>query len=331
MDTIRTITKRVDSETGLDPNDPLTILVGNEFVKYAKPYYTTLIVTCIWSAMLVPLFVVLIFFSNHELRRKPVFIANVFAISIGVAFAGVLLSPTVSILRNPLAPPNVPVFMTTIVAFFALGPILVESVLLVRLWAVYPFKSTPRKVFFAVYTPIALIKIGRVTNAIIYVVGLSKRMKDGEDVFVLLERTWATFPNFKVGWVLQVVDITAVSALFLVKLNRGRALRTVAGAQLASTLDSLFWIAAYNFVIPVMLNIAELIVIWVTSDLIRIVPISIVNLYHDIIGVLFATVWAAGTRWQDANKSTGSGVQVLTTVEIGVMDMSPENSTERKR
>jgi UDP-N-acetylmuramyl pentapeptide phosphotransferase/UDP-N-acetylglucosamine-1-phosphate transferase len=41
----------------------------------------------IWSAMLVPLFIVLLSFSNNrELRRKPVFLRN-----IGIALVGIVL------------------------------------------------------------------------------------------------------------------------------------------------------------------------------------------------------------------------------------------------
>src|SRR6266550_2705596 len=53
--------------------------------------YQLLIVACIWSAMLVPLFVLLLFFSNRETRRKPIFIANVMSIMLGLILAGVAI------------------------------------------------------------------------------------------------------------------------------------------------------------------------------------------------------------------------------------------------
>ena len=76
-------------------DDSVTSLIST-LAKSFKPLYITLIITCIWSAMLVPLFVILLFFSNREMRRKPIFLGNLFAISLGIAFAGVVLGLMVS-------------------------------------------------------------------------------------------------------------------------------------------------------------------------------------------------------------------------------------------
>ena len=79
----------------LGPDNSVTTLI-NTLIASLKPLYTTLIITCIWSAMLVPLLIILLFFSNRETRRKPIFVANLFAISLGIAFAGVVLALMVS-------------------------------------------------------------------------------------------------------------------------------------------------------------------------------------------------------------------------------------------
>src|SRR6266478_7135325 len=78
----------------LGADSPVTTVI-NTLVTSFKPLYTTLIITCIWSAMLVPLFIILLFFSNRETRRKPIFLGNLFAISLGIAFAGVAIGLTV--------------------------------------------------------------------------------------------------------------------------------------------------------------------------------------------------------------------------------------------
>ena len=319
------------------PDDTLSILI-NTIVRSLKPVYITLIVTCIWSAMLVPLFVVLLFLSDKEMRRKPIFFGNLFAIALGVAYAGVVLELMVSkylhpwiaslhsrgmtdiycqmsVLVDPLAPPSIPLTLT-FATIMACGPLLVESVLVLRLWAVYPFRSTPRAVFFAIFIPITLLKIGRVVNTIIYLVSLSRQIDKGENALVLLQNTWASFPNYKIDWFIQVVDNTFTSLLFLCKLHKGRGLKTrFAGRHWGSAIEALFWIAASNFVIPVMLSIAQLVVIWISKDIFDVSPISIVNFYVEIIGVLLATVWAAGAKWQDEQVSTRSAVHVGTTAD----------------
>src|SRR6266576_4706727 len=70
-------------------------------VTSVRAMYQLLIVTCIWSAMLVPLFVLLLFFSNRETRRKPIFIANLMSIMLGLILAGVAIPLLVGAANNP--------------------------------------------------------------------------------------------------------------------------------------------------------------------------------------------------------------------------------------
>ena len=76
-------------------SDSAAIIV-NTLVKSLRPVYVSLILTSIWSAMLVPLFVILLFFSSRDLRRKPVFLGNVFAMGLGIVLAGIILTLYVS-------------------------------------------------------------------------------------------------------------------------------------------------------------------------------------------------------------------------------------------
>ena len=228
-----------------------------------------------------------------------------------------------SVLSDPLVPPSMPLSLT-FAGLLAFNPLLIESVLLIRLWAVYSFRSTPRAIFFAIFIPIALLKMGRIANAIIYLVHISKRFRSGENALLLLQSSWNTVPNYKIEWFLQVADNTITSLLFLCKLNKGRGLSTrVTGGCWASAIEALFWIAVSNFVIPVLLSIVQLIVIWTSDDIFNVSPITIVNQYIEIIGVLLATVWAAGTRWQNDQRPR-SAIQVLTTVDVnfGISEIS---------
>src|SRR6266550_6969661 len=84
---------------------------------------------------------------------------------------------------------------------------------------------------------------------------------------------------------------------------------------LGSALEALFWIAISNFVIPVMLSIAQLVVIWMSKDLMVLAIIFTVNIYVEIIGVLMATIWVAGSQWRE-KKSRGAPVLTTVTVEM---------------
>jgi hypothetical protein len=83
-----------------------------------------------------------------------------------------------------------------------------------------------------------------------------------------------------------------------------------------STLEALFWIAVSNFVIPVMLSIAQLVVLRASKNIFTVAPIMIVNIYVEIIGVLLATVWASGSRWREENSSGSMAVSTTMTVEM---------------
>ncbi|KAF8735165.1 hypothetical protein AX14_002620 [Amanita brunnescens Koide BX004] len=280
-----------------DPSNSPAQLI-DVFVAMLKPMCQLLIVTCVGSAMLVPLFVLLWFSSNSETRRKPIFIANVVSIVIGLAFAGVSIAQILSQLLNPLATPNIPLYLTYNI-LFGFTPLLVESILLIRLFAVYPFRTTPLKTFLAIFIPITLLKVGRLANTITYVENISDEILGArqQSLFWYLDTCRIWFTNYTVEWFLQVVDNTSMSVLFLVKLNEVRALRTRA-QRWSSTLEALFWIAVSNFVIPVMLSIAQLVVMWISKDMITVALICIVNIYGEIIGVLLATIWTGESRDQ---------------------------------
>src|SRR6266576_19517 len=124
-----------------------------------------------------------------------------------------------------MAIPNIPLFM--VYNFLVMSSALfVESILLIRLWAIYPFRTTPLKIFLAIFIPIALVKLARLANAISFVVYRSAEIRATQSIFGLLHSNESRFPNYAIEWSLQVVDNTSASVLFLVKLNEARAFRS---------------------------------------------------------------------------------------------------------
>ena len=211
-----------------------------------------------------------------------------------------------------------------------------ESILLIRLLTIYPFRTTPLKTFLAIFIPIALLKLGRIANLIVYVVKFSNELKTQQQTvfwFLNVCKTW--FSNSTAEWFLQVADNASASVLFLVKLNEVRAFRSrtrgwsecmsfaspglLTVILIGSTLEALFWIAVSNFVIPVVLSIAQLVALWASKNIFVVAPIMIVNIYVEIIGVLLATVWV-GSQWREEKCSRS--VPALTTVTVGMDDVS---------
>lgn len=68
-------------------------------------------------------------------------------------------------------------------------------------------------------------------------------------------------------------------------------------ASFRTRLASLFWIAVSNFLFPVLFSLIQIMFLFRDDGYITGTSIYLVNSYVEIIGVLFATVWVAGTHW----------------------------------
>ncbi len=107
------------------------------------------------------------------------------------------------------------------------SPLFVESILLIRLWAIYPFRTTPLRKFLAIFVPITLIKLARLASVVTYVVYLYNELKDdNQTLFWFRDMRSTRLRNYTVEWFLQVVDNASVSVLFLMKLNEVRAFKS---------------------------------------------------------------------------------------------------------
>ncbi|KAF8332533.1 hypothetical protein F5887DRAFT_1174383, partial [Amanita rubescens] len=155
-----------------------------------------------WSATLLPLLFALFFFSTKALRRKPVFIFNVISILLGI---GLGVMDIYYLYRICFHPPNAIVNDFPITATVALGmsPLLVESVLLCRLLAVYPYHSTPKRTFIAIFLPLLFLKVGRFANMCIFIDKFAVVIKNSEVPLDIAQLGWE-IKNAKVEWILQL-------------------------------------------------------------------------------------------------------------------------------
>lgn len=66
-------------------------------------------------------------------------------------------------------------------------------------------------------------------------------------------------------------------------------------------LRAIFWIAVSNFVLPVIFNIAQLVLIFRDNSFVHGTYVLLVNIYVEIISVLLATLWCSSSHWQAAS------------------------------
>lgn len=100
---------------------------------------------------------------------------------------------------------------------------------------------------------------------------------------------------------------------------------------LAQNLLALFWISVFNFIFPVLLTVVLLVLTVATSAHNAIVGVEQITMYANIIGVVFATVWASGNHWagEHLDREEGSTLRLssLFTAAGGQRSSPQINST----
>ena len=91
-------------------------------------------------------------------------------------------------------------------AFDGLTPTLVDSILLLRLYAVYPYSRTLRLKFLIIMGVPVLVKFGRIANAAIYLNAYSKTIHASTGVGGAAILVTSSLPSVKIEWTLQVFD-----------------------------------------------------------------------------------------------------------------------------
>ncbi|KAL7278442.1 hypothetical protein ACG7TL_007439 [Trametes sanguinea] len=289
---------------------------GLNYVAVIEPSLDFLLIGTVWSSFLIPVGIALFFFSTKSMRRRPVFIMNVVAILLGLTEGAIIIyTQTRAILVRPVHP-NMD---TTFACLTILVPLFAELILVFRVFAVYPPHALSRAGSLAVYTPVAVFKLARIANAIVFVTRWARLNRQSVNPLQTGQTAW-DLPNAKIEWFLQFFDTTYTSALFLSRLQRSTKHKQRVGLSsgetavakffLPSRLRTLFWIAVSNYVLPVALNLAQLIFVFRDPSFLHGSYIFIVNNYVQIIGVLLATIWATGTQLTE-RASRGAHAQTL--------------------
>ncbi|PIL26388.1 hypothetical protein GSI_12145 [Ganoderma sinense ZZ0214-1] len=263
------------------------------------------------SATLIPLAVLLFFFSDAAFRRRPLFILNVLIIALGFVEGALnIYIQTRSMLAKP-----VPVgFSIAFACLEVLVPMLADTVLLLRVVAVYHPKQLQSAACVAgIYVPITAIKIARMTVEILFVVQWTQAITHHgqQNSLFAAQEAWSS-PYPKAAWVLQLVDSTYASILFLARLREGRHTHrhqlSIPGVTNDTTLSeatkisyydrlkTLFWISVSNFVFPVVLDLALLVLAFRDASFLDGAYVLMFSNYADIVGVLLATIWTTSTK-----------------------------------
>ncbi|PFH46139.1 hypothetical protein AMATHDRAFT_156174 [Amanita thiersii Skay4041] len=180
---------------------------GLNFISVVQPSLGILIAALTGTAILVPLWVILFFFSTKQLRRKPIFIMNVISIMLGVTLG----ISTTYIMYQEITNPQSSFghVMPACQCLITITPSFVESILLFRLLAVYPYHATSSCVFISIFFPLICIKIARVVSVAMFVYHFVVVYDEAASPFNALQVVWLNQIHFlKIEYLLQVIDNT---------------------------------------------------------------------------------------------------------------------------
>ncbi|KAK0230493.1 hypothetical protein IW262DRAFT_1291603 [Armillaria fumosa] len=284
-------------------------LPGTNYIAIIQPTLAGVLIAHSFTVILIPLLTALLYLSTPRGRRKPIFILNVITISLAFT-TGVLLDYRG--IRTILSPDNPPELAYNLVVgiFGSVQYILIDTILLLRLLAVYPLAYIGTRRYIALITLPVLLKLARVINLFIFISVLVKATRNPVIASLRVSQVWLQAPYLKIEWCMQLVDNMYASIFFLWRLVlRSRESGSPSPSMVSSStisfterLKILFWIAVTNFVVPTLFSVAQIIVVYRGVTYVAINDIVLANTSTAVILVVFATVWAGSSHWQRATK-----------------------------
>ncbi|KAI6030991.1 hypothetical protein EDC04DRAFT_2605252 [Pisolithus marmoratus] len=269
--------------------------VIDDFIAAIRPDFDYVLAVAAFSACLFTLLIVLFAFSTKESRRRLVFRLNVLAICITMTLGilvGVVCGKAVV---DPFNPVSKGVYVASVV-FAIFPPVLYDSILLTRLFALYPISTTPPATLLKMFTFPFCVKCARV---IVVAINLNGYVS-AELTTLTLEEDASTswFRNSKMiaEWAMQIADNLYSVSIFLYNLHvRTSSVKRAGG--IAERIRQIFYISLANFVFPFVFNIALIICVTTDRSPTNGVLLIIINNYITVIGVLCATLWFSGSEW----------------------------------
>ncbi|EKM56770.1 uncharacterized protein PHACADRAFT_254086 [Phanerochaete carnosa HHB-10118-sp] len=262
-----------------------------------------------FSILLVSLLIALLYFSTKQSRRQPIFLLNVFTILLALSVGALIDYQTIQTIIAPLDPTPLS-FNIAIGVLGAVQSIIIDSILLVRLVSVYPPSYVGKRIFALILAVPVLLKVGRIINLCLFIKALADATKDPATANLLIARIWENAPYLKIEWFAQLFDNSYASGFFLYRLmlhnkeaNRVMSRKT-SETSFTDTIRTLLWVAATNFVVPVLFSLAQIIVVYRDIDVLVVNDIVLVNTSIAVIGVVFATVWAGTAQWAQGQSRT---------------------------
>ncbi|KAF8904066.1 hypothetical protein CPB84DRAFT_1773302 [Gymnopilus junonius] len=187
------------SDAGPPPPPP-----GLNYLAVIEPALTFSLLGAFFGGILIPLLIFLFLFSQPAGRRHPVFILNVAIVLLGLVLAAINVGQEWSNLVTPTKP--VPQSLTLAnITIDVLSPMIIDSVLILRILAFYPKESTPLSTLVTILAFPIIMKCARFSCVTVFLFKLGRTNGHGS-ITTLAAQTWFRNPFLVSEWSLQIVD-----------------------------------------------------------------------------------------------------------------------------
>ena len=185
----------------LPPNPP----PGLNYIAAIKPSLNFILIVAPLGSLLVPTVAVLLFFSTPTSRKRPIFILNLCACLLGLADAFLITALMYKQIILPQEPISQVLYRAT-VALALLTPVVVDSILLIRVLAFYPHISSTKFRRFGVLALPVLIKSGRLICVALFLHQDALDSRIFGSFLLASAEAWPKNPYIIAEWTLQIVD-----------------------------------------------------------------------------------------------------------------------------
>ncbi|KAI6045892.1 hypothetical protein EDC04DRAFT_2030253 [Pisolithus marmoratus] len=225
------------------------------FINTIQLNFDYMVTTITFSACLCTLFAALLALSTEESRRRVVFRLNVLAIclSLTTSILGGLTNWKAMV--DPFNQVSTSVYLAASISI-SFSPLLYDTILLTRLFALYPPASTPLATLIKIFAFPFCVKCARVVAITLYV-NSEFRVATTTEVLVQDQpNLWFRSPNLIAEWPLQIADNMYSVSLFLYNLYV-RA-RPLTNGGIPNRIRQFFYTVVANFVFPLAFNVGLL-------------------------------------------------------------------------
>ncbi|KAI6030977.1 hypothetical protein EDC04DRAFT_2605240 [Pisolithus marmoratus] len=268
--------------------DPEAIKIINGFVDFIHPTVVGSVANTVFSASLFTLFIALLALSTKESRRRLVFRLNVLAVCLTLTMGILVNFGNGKVILSQLywLPKSVAVAE---IAFILFPPVLCDSILLTRFFAIYPLSTTRPATLLKIFAFPFCVKCARVVVLTLFLIDYVIHSPTAVGNYNPYFRN----PNLIAEWAMQIADNMYSVSFFLYNLHvRTDSIKPVG---ISARIRQIFYISAANFVFPLIFNIVLIIfgtAIAVTDQLLAVAQLlALINNYVTVIDVLCATIW----------------------------------------